>query len=116
MGKLDGRVAIVTGGAQGIGRAIVEKLGAEGATVVVGDVAAADAEAAATAVGGRAIPTDIAEPEQVRNLVDTTVRRVRQARHPRQQRGDRARSRRGTTSTSRSGGASCASTSTARSS
>jgi pyridoxal 4-dehydrogenase len=74
MGKLDGRVAIVTGGAQGIGRAIVEKLGAEGATVVVGDIAAADAEAAAVAVGGRAVPTDIAEPEQVRNLVDTTIR------------------------------------------
>src|SRR5688572_7585093 len=74
MGKLDGRVAIVTGGAQGIGRAIVDKLTAEGATVVIGDVAAAEAEAAAEAVGGRAIATDIAEPEQVRNLVETTVR------------------------------------------
>ena len=65
MGKLEGRVAIVTGGAQGIGRAIVDKLAAEGATVVVGDIAADEAEAAAAAVGGRAIATDIAEPDQV---------------------------------------------------
>ena len=47
MGKLDGRVAIVTGGAQGIGRAIVDKLAEEGATVVIGDIDADKAEAAA---------------------------------------------------------------------
>lgn len=74
MGKLEGRVAIVTGGAQGIGRAIVDKLAAEGASIVIGDVAADEAEAAASAVGGRAIRTDIAEPDQVRDLVDSTVR------------------------------------------
>ena len=38
MGKLDGRVAIVTGAAQGIGKAIVDKLTEEGATVVGADV------------------------------------------------------------------------------
>jgi pyridoxal 4-dehydrogenase len=75
MGKLEGRVAIVTGGAQGIGRAIVDKLAAEGATVVVGDIDAAKAEAAAVAVSGLAITTDIAEPDQVAKLVDTTVER-----------------------------------------
>ena len=74
MGKLAGRVAIVTGGAQGIGRAIVDKLAEEGATVVIGDIDAAKAEAAAAAVSGLAIPTDIAEPDQVANLVDTTVK------------------------------------------
>lgn len=73
MGKLEGRVAIVTGGAQGIGRAIVRKLADEGATVVIGDIAADHAEAAAAEVGGLAVTTDIAEPEQVTNLVDTTV-------------------------------------------
>jgi NAD(P)-dependent dehydrogenase (short-subunit alcohol dehydrogenase family) len=75
MGKLAGRVAIVTGGAQGIGRAIVAKLAEEGATVVIGDIDTAKAEAAAAEVSGLAITTDIAEPEQVANLVDTTVER-----------------------------------------
>lgn len=75
MGKLDGRVAIVTGGAQGIGRAIVGKLADEGATVVIGDIAGDLAETAAAEVGGLAIATDIAEAEQVANLVDTTVDR-----------------------------------------
>jgi len=75
MGKLAGRVAIVTGGAQGIGRAIVAKLAEEGATVVIGDIDGAKAEAAAAAVNGMAITTDIAEPDQAANLVDTTVER-----------------------------------------
>jgi NAD(P)-dependent dehydrogenase (short-subunit alcohol dehydrogenase family) len=73
MGKLEGRVAIVTGGAQGIGRAIVGKLAEEGATVVIGDIDGEKAAAAAEAVSGLAITTDIAEPDQVANLVDTTV-------------------------------------------
>lgn len=75
MGKLEGRVAIVTGGAQGIGRAIVDKLAEEGATVVIGDLDATKAEAAAKSVSGLAITTDIAEPDQVANLVDSTLER-----------------------------------------
>lgn len=75
MGKLDGRVAIVTGGAQGIGRAIVRKLADEGATVVIGDIATDHAAAVAAEVGGLAVATDIAEPDQVANLVGTTVDR-----------------------------------------
>jgi NAD(P)-dependent dehydrogenase (short-subunit alcohol dehydrogenase family) len=38
VGRFDGKVAVVTGGASGIGRAITERLTAEGATVVVGDL------------------------------------------------------------------------------
>lgn len=73
MGKLEGRIAIVSGGAQGIGRAIVEKLAEEGATVVVADIDAEKAQAVAASVSGHAIVTDIAEPDQVKALVDGTV-------------------------------------------
>jgi NAD(P)-dependent dehydrogenase (short-subunit alcohol dehydrogenase family) len=73
MGKLDGRIAIVTGGAQGIGRAIVDKLAAEGASVVVADLDGEKGEAAAAAVGGQAIRTDISDPAQVKALVDAVV-------------------------------------------
>jgi 3-oxoacyl-[acyl-carrier protein] reductase len=50
-GRLDGKVAIVTGGAGGIGRAISERYGAEGARVVVADVDGARAEAVAADIG-----------------------------------------------------------------
>jgi NAD(P)-dependent dehydrogenase (short-subunit alcohol dehydrogenase family) len=73
MGKLDGRIAIVTGGAQGIGRAIVDKLAAEGASVVIADIDGAKGEAAAVAVGGQAIRTDISDPVQVTALVDAVM-------------------------------------------
>jgi len=72
MGKLTDRVAIVTGGAQGIGKAIADKLAAEGATVVVADVNGEGAEQAAPE-GGRGMQVDISSEEAVRQLVDDTV-------------------------------------------
>jgi NAD(P)-dependent dehydrogenase (short-subunit alcohol dehydrogenase family) len=62
---LNGRVAIVTGGAQGIGAAIASGLEAEGATVVVADLNPPE--------GG--IRADVASEEDVAALVDETVRR-----------------------------------------
>lgn len=60
MSSLQDRVAIVTGGAQGIGRAIAEKLASEGATVVIADVQAA--HGVANGIGGLAVDVDVSEP------------------------------------------------------
>jgi 3-oxoacyl-[acyl-carrier protein] reductase/pyridoxal 4-dehydrogenase len=71
--KLEGRVAIVTGAGQGIGRAIAEKLRAEGASVVVADKNAETAEKTAAEIGGTAHVTDVSDPDQVSVLVAATV-------------------------------------------
>src|SRR3990170_6156142 len=72
MGKLDDRVAIVTGGAQGIGKAIVDKLADEGATVVVADVNGDGAQQAAPE-GGMGMQVDISREDDVKRMVDETV-------------------------------------------
>ena len=55
MNRLEGKIAIVTGAARGLGRGIADRLAAEGATVVVTDVNAEGAAQAATELGGSAI-------------------------------------------------------------
>lgn len=72
------RVAIVTGGASGIGRALCEELGRRGAIVVVADINAGGAGIVATgiaAAGGRAsaAPLDTTQAEQVQQLVEATA-------------------------------------------
>ena len=72
MGKLDDKIAIVTGAGQGIGRAISEKLAAEGATVVVTDVNETTAKETADAIGRGAvgIRTDVTSRESVGAMVE----------------------------------------------
>lgn len=78
--RLTGKIAIVTGAAHGIGRAIAERYGAEGATVIVADINADGAGEVAAGIeqaGGNAIaiPTDVSQKSAIDHLFDETLRR-----------------------------------------
>ena len=71
MGKLDNKIAIITGAGRGIGRGIAEKLAAEGATVVVTDIDEQAAQTAAKELGGGAVGlrVDVTNKESVAEMV-----------------------------------------------
>lgn len=78
MGNLKNHVAIVTGGAQGIGRAIVHRLSDEGAGVVVADMNYEAAQKTADEIEGKggkalAIMVDVADGDSVAKLIEKTL-------------------------------------------
>ena len=68
MDRLNGRVAVVTGGASGIGLASVRRLASEGARVVVADLDTGAGKRAAEEVSGLFVATDVTDPEAVERL------------------------------------------------
>jgi NAD(P)-dependent dehydrogenase (short-subunit alcohol dehydrogenase family) len=77
MGALEGKVAIITGGASGIGLGTVELFVAQGARVVVADLLADKGKALEARHGDRLVfkATDVANEDQVKALIDGTVDR-----------------------------------------
>jgi NAD(P)-dependent dehydrogenase (short-subunit alcohol dehydrogenase family) len=69
--RLEGRVAVVTGGASGIGLASVRRLADEGARIVIGDVDPGSGEAAAAEVDGIFVKTDVTSAEDVAAMFRT---------------------------------------------
>ena len=76
-GELDERITLVTGSTRGIGRAIAERLSAEGARLVVNGRSTADAERVAKELGAGAIAVaaDVSDPAQAEALVQTILDR-----------------------------------------
>jgi len=79
MGKLDGKVAVVTGAASGLGRASAVRFAAEGAAVVTADLNSQGGELVVSeiaAAGGRAVyqRTDVTSEGDIKALIDRTVR------------------------------------------
>ncbi|MCU1686418.1 MAG: short-chain dehydrogenase [Amycolatopsis sp.] len=73
MQRFEGRVAVITGGASGIGLASARRLASEGAKIVIADVTDDAGKVAADEVGGLYVRTDVTDEEQVKALFQTTV-------------------------------------------
>lgn len=74
MGRMDGRVAIVTGAAQGIGRAVAQKLADEGATLVLADLNEEGVvRAASELTNATGVRADVGNQDDVQRLVDGTL-------------------------------------------
>src|SRR5882762_1604731 len=73
--RLEGRVAIVTGGGHGIGKAYARRLAEEGAAVVIAELDGAAAERVAAEVGGLALRTDVAEEASIAEMARRTAER-----------------------------------------
>jgi NAD(P)-dependent dehydrogenase (short-subunit alcohol dehydrogenase family) len=73
-GRLEGKVAVITGAASGIGRASAARFAREGARVVVADLAEDQGKAVADEVGGLYVQADVTDPKSVEAMFTATLR------------------------------------------
>ena len=74
MGKLAGRIAIITGGAKGIGRAFCQRYVAEGAKVIIADIDKEAAEGLSATLGeaAHAVHLDVTSQESIDDMIAET--------------------------------------------
>ena len=87
MGKLDQKVAVVTGAARGIGKQIALTFAREGANIVIPDLLEAEMEATAQEIRdlGReviALKTDVSKKKEVERLIDTVINKFNKVPSP----------------------------------
>lgn len=75
-GRLEGKVAVITGAASGIGRASARRFAAEGARVVVVDLDKDAGSSVANEIGGLFVLSDVTVPEDVDRMYDTAIREL----------------------------------------
>ncbi|WP_166389397.1 SDR family oxidoreductase [Nocardioides ochotonae] len=72
-GRLEGRVAVVTGGGDGIGAGVARLFAAEGARVLVAEIDEAKGRAVAEEIGGLFVHVDVTDRDQVEGMIATAV-------------------------------------------
>jgi NAD(P)-dependent dehydrogenase (short-subunit alcohol dehydrogenase family) len=71
--RLANKVAVITGGASGIGLAAARRMHAEGAMIVIGDIDPTSGKATADELSGLFVPVDVSDEAAVNNLFDTAA-------------------------------------------
>ncbi|MBV9189980.1 MAG: SDR family NAD(P)-dependent oxidoreductase, partial [Betaproteobacteria bacterium] len=75
MKRLEGRVAIITGGGHGIGKAYAHRLAEEGAKIVIAELDGPAGERVAKELGGIAVRTDVASEKSANEMAMRTIER-----------------------------------------